>query len=81
MSRPTRRQIADADAGMLERPRVFRVVADRMAIALAELAFFEKVSLIGSVAGALRREAPRFQPFHRHGNIGGISVTGYQLQN
>ena len=67
MSRPTRRQIADADAGMLERQRVFRVVADRMAIALAELDFVEKVALIGSVAGALRRETPRFQPFRRHG--------------
>ena len=33
--RPTRRQIADEDARMLQRRRVFRVVADRMTIALA----------------------------------------------
>jgi hypothetical protein len=65
--RPTRRQIADEDARMVERQRVFRVVADRMATALAEVDFVEKVALIGSVAGDLRREVPRFQPFRRLG--------------
>jgi len=67
MSGPTRRQIAEQDAFMVERQRVFRVVADRLAIALAEVDFVEKVALIGSVAGALRREVPRFQPFRRLG--------------
>jgi hypothetical protein len=67
MSGPTRRQIAEQDAFMVERQRIFRVVADRMAIALAEVDFVEKVALIGSVAGALRREVPRFQPFRRLG--------------
>ena len=52
---------------MVERQRVFRVVADRMALALAEVDFVEKVALIGSVAGAVRREVPRFQPFRRLG--------------
>jgi len=67
MSRPTRRQIAEQDAFMVERQRVFRVVADRMAIALAEVDFVEKVALIGPVASTLRREVPRFQPFRRLG--------------
>ena len=52
---------------MLERQRIFRVVADRLAAALAEVDFVEKVALIGSVAGALRREVPRFQPYRRLG--------------
>jgi hypothetical protein len=67
MSGPTRRQIAEQDAFMVERQRVFRVVADRMAIALSEVDFVEKVALIGSAAGALRQEVPRFQPFRRLG--------------
>ncbi len=67
MAGPTRRQIADQDALMVERQRVFRLLADRMAIALAGVDFVEKVALIGSVAGALWREVPRFQPFRRLG--------------
>ncbi len=65
--RPTRWQIADEDARMVERQRIFRVLADRLAAALAEVDFVEKVALIGSVAGDLRREVPRFQPFRRLG--------------
>ena len=65
--RPTRKQVAEQDASMLKRQETFRIVADRLAVALAEVDFVDKVALIGSVAGALRREVPRFQPFRRLG--------------
>jgi hypothetical protein len=61
MSGPTRRQIAEQDAFMVERQRVFRVVADRMAIALSEVDFVEKVALIGSAAAG-GSPLPAFPP-------------------
>jgi hypothetical protein len=67
MSRPTRRQIEEADQLQLRRQAQFRLAADYVAAALAELEDVRAIALFGSVARPLEREVPRFQPFRRHG--------------
>ena len=60
---PTKGTIAKEEQGLLERQRVFRVVADRLTAALARCNDIEAIALIGSVARPLRREVPRFAPY------------------
>ncbi len=63
MTRVTRRQIAEGDRQMLRRQAQFRLAADAVTAALAELPEVAAVALIGSVARPLWREVPRFAPF------------------
>ena len=63
MARVMRKQIAEEDGLMLRRQAQFRMAADAVAAALAELPEVAAVSLIGSVARPLRREVPRFRQF------------------
>ncbi|HEY2662369.1 MAG TPA: hypothetical protein VGI79_21820 [Caulobacteraceae bacterium] len=67
MSRPTRAEVAEQDAYMLRRQRDFRLAADCVASELAKAAFVDRIALIGSVAGPLGREVPRFSAYRRHG--------------
>ncbi len=60
---PTTAAIAKEEQWLLERQRVFRVVADRLTAALARCNDIEAIALIGSVARPLRREVPRFAPY------------------
>ena len=62
---PSKAVIAAEEGSMLERQRVFRVVADRVTAALAQCQDVEAIALIGSVAHPLWREVPRFQPYRR----------------
>jgi hypothetical protein len=59
----TRKEIAEQDREMLRRQAQFRLAADAVTAALAELPEVAAVALIGSVARPLRREVPRFAPF------------------
>ena len=65
MAKVTRRQIAEEDRQMLVRQAQFRMAADAVTVALAELPEVAAVALIGSVARPLWREVPRFTPFRR----------------
>jgi hypothetical protein len=66
MSRsPSKAAIAAEERGLLERQRVFRSVADRLAVALSRCQAVEAIALIGSVARPLRREVPRFSPYRQ----------------
>jgi len=67
MRRPTRREIAAHDRQMLDRQAQFRVAADAVTAALAEVPEVAAVALIGSVARPLWREVPRFQAFRHWG--------------
>jgi|SRR4051794_32450686 len=60
---PTKAIIAAEERGLLERQRVFRLVADRITAALTWCEDVEAIALIGSVARPLRREVPRFAPY------------------
>jgi hypothetical protein len=60
---PTKATIAAEERGLLERQRVFRLVADRITAALARCEDVEAIALIGSVARPLWREVPRFAPY------------------
>lgn len=62
---PTKATIAKEEQGLLERQRVFRVVADRLTAALARCNDIEAIALIGSVARPLRREVPLFAPYRQ----------------
>jgi len=62
---PTKGTIAKEEQGLLERQRVFRVVADRLTAALARCNDIEAIALIGSVARPLRREVSRFAPYRQ----------------
>jgi len=66
-SRPTRREIEEADRYQLRRQAEFRQAADAVAGALAAFAEVRAIALFGSAARPLWREVPRFQPFHRAG--------------
>ncbi|HEY1752214.1 MAG TPA: hypothetical protein VGG29_13210 [Caulobacteraceae bacterium] len=66
-SRPTRRQVAEADAYQLRRQADFRLAADAVAAALARFEEVRAIALFGSCARPLTREVPRFQPFRQHG--------------
>src|SRR5919107_5718348 len=63
MRRPTRREMDAQERHMLDRQAQFRLAADVVTAALAEVPEVEAVALIGSVARPLWREVPRFQPF------------------
>jgi hypothetical protein len=60
---PTKAQIVAVERALLERQSVFRFVADRLTVVLAECRDVEAIALIGSVARPLRREVPRFAPY------------------
>jgi hypothetical protein len=63
MSRtPTKAAIRGEERGLLERQRVLCFVGDRMAAVLVQCRVIEAIALIGSVAGPMRREVPRFAP-------------------
>lgn len=63
--RPTRSEITEQESYLLERQRVFRVVADEITAALARCPDVESIALIGSVARPLSREVPRFAPYRQ----------------
>jgi hypothetical protein len=63
MANVTRKQIAAEDRQMLVHQAHFRMAADAVTAALAELPEVAAVALIGSVARPLWREVPRFAPF------------------
>ena len=65
MGRVTRKEIVEQDRAMLDRQAQFRLAADAVTAALAELPEVAAVALIGSVARPLSREVPRFAPFRR----------------
>jgi hypothetical protein len=67
MARVTRKQIDEQDRQMLRRQAQFRLAADVVAAALAEVPEVAAVALIGSVARPLWREVPRFTPFRTQG--------------
>ncbi len=62
---PDSREIAEQNEMMLRRQRQFRLAAERVAAALADVAEVQKVVLFGSVAVPLRKEVPRFRRFRR----------------
>ncbi len=62
---PTKADIAAEESRLLERQRMFRFVADRLAVALSQCQNVEAVALIGSVARPLWREVPRFAPYRQ----------------
>ncbi|MEA2562096.1 MAG: hypothetical protein QOH06_3600 [Acidobacteriota bacterium] len=61
------RQIREEDRSLARRQQEFRVAADYVATALAQLPMVDRVVLFGSVARPLRREVPRFKKFRRAG--------------
>ena len=65
--RPSKQKIEEQDQYMLRRQRNFRLAADVVADAFAQLPEVERVVLFGSVAVPLEREVPRFREFRRHG--------------
>ena len=67
MSRPTRAEVAEQDAYVLRRQRDFRLAADFVTDQMIKADFVDRVALIGSVAGPLWREVPRFSQFRRYG--------------
>jgi hypothetical protein len=66
-SRPTGRQIEEADRYQLKRQADFRLAADAVARALAAFQEVRAIALFGSAARPLWREVPRFQPFRGAG--------------
>ncbi|MGH9407627.1 MAG: hypothetical protein ACRD3D_17545 [Terriglobia bacterium] len=62
---PTRHEIADENTLMQRRQREFRIAAEYVAAAFAQLEPVKKVVLFGSVASALGKEIPRFREFRR----------------
>lgn len=64
--RPSKQKIEEQDQYMLRRQRNFRLAADVVADAFAQLPEVEKVALFGSVAVPLTKEVPRFREFRRH---------------
>jgi hypothetical protein len=65
VSRPTRKQITEADEYQRQRYANFRRAAEIVARALAAFPEVDAIALIGSVARPLWREVPRFQPYRR----------------
>ena len=65
--RPSKQKIEEQDQYMLRLQRNFRLAADVVADAFAQLPEVERVLLFGSVAVPLEREIPRFREFRRHG--------------
>lgn len=58
-------EIEHEDYCMLKRYRSFRLAAEKLAAAFAQLPFVQKVVLFGSVAAPLRKEVPRFSRLRR----------------
>ena len=54
-------------SAMLRRQEHFRIAAEAVAAAIAQLPEVEKVVLVGSVANPLEVEVPRFRKFRRAG--------------
>ena len=65
--RPSKQKIEEQDQYMLRLQRNFRLAADAVTDAFAQLPEVERVVLFGSVAVPLEREVPRFREFRRHG--------------
>lgn len=65
-SRPSRREIAEANAYQLRRQQRFRDAADVVTDSLATFEEVESIALFGSVARPMPYEVPRFQPFRRY---------------
>lgn len=65
-TRPNEQEIEEEDQTMLRLQRNFRLAADVVADAFAQLPEVERVVLFGSVAVPLEREVPRFRKFRRH---------------
>jgi hypothetical protein len=64
---PSKAAIAAEERRLLGQQRDFRMAADRVTAALGQCPEVEAVALIGSVAGPLRREVPRYAPYRRLG--------------
>jgi predicted nucleotidyltransferase len=62
---PTSDEIAEEDEHMLRQQERFRLAADYVAEALAEIEAVKKIVLFGSVAMPLEKEIPRFRKFRR----------------
>lgn len=62
---PTEEDIAEENDLMLRRQQQFRIAAEFVAHAFAQLPFVEKVVLFGSVAVPLKKEVRRFRKFRR----------------
>jgi hypothetical protein len=62
---PTSDEIAEGDEDMLRQQERFRLAADYVAEALAEIEAVKKIVLFGSVAMPLVKEVPRFRKFRR----------------
>lgn len=65
-TRPNEQEIEEEDQAMLRLQRNFRLAADVVADAFAQLPEVERVVLFVSVAVPLEREVPRFREFRRH---------------
>lgn len=61
------REIREEDRSLARRQQEFRVAANYVAAALAQLPMVDRIVLFGSVARPLRREVPRFKKFRRAG--------------
>lgn len=68
-NRPSKQEVDEQDQAMLRLQRNFRLAADIVAAAFAQLPEVEKVVLFGSVAVPLKKEVPRFREFRRHGIV------------
>jgi hypothetical protein len=58
-----RAAIEEQNRFLLQRQRQFRMAADVVADALAAFAEVQSITVIGSVAGPLWKEVPRFRAF------------------
>jgi len=64
---PCQEDIERENLRMLDRQHRFRIAAEYVANALAEVPFVSKVILFGSVACPLKKEVPRFRQFRKEG--------------
>jgi predicted nucleotidyltransferase len=62
---PASDEVAEEDEYVLRQQRNFRLAADYVAAALAEIEAVKKIVLFGSVAMPLEKEVPRFRKFRR----------------
>ena len=65
-SRLSEQEIDEQGQCMVRRQRNFRLAADVVTAAFAQLPEVERVMLFGSVAVPLEREVPRFRKYRRH---------------
>ena len=64
---PSEKEIAEENRLMWRRHKEFRIAAEHVAAAFAELPEVQKVVLFGSVTLPLKKEVPRFRKFRRAG--------------